>query len=159
MRNAPSVVYPVGRCVFHAWLLGLLGVLNAVVWFLLLLGSRAAPDQPWSRPMALVAMVACGVWACAAALSWVRSPEGVLVWSSELRQAEGDLQRGVWLWRNQINAEDVPLCKLERVLDLQDRMLLYVKLANASTRWIWAERRCDPARWRDLRRALVSSRA
>lgn len=159
MHNAPSVVYPVGRCVFHAWLLGLLGVLSALVWFLLLAGSRAAPDQFWNRSMSLAAMVAWGAWACAAALSWVRSHEGVLVWNSEVRPEEGVPQRGAWLWRNQTNTGDVPLCRLERVLDLQDRVLLHARLANASTRWIWVERRCNPARWRDLRRALVSSRA
>jgi toxin CptA len=155
MHNAPSVVYPVGRCVFHGWLLGLLGALNAIVWFLLLDGSRAALEQPWSRPMSLAALVACGVWVCAATMSWVRSPEGVLVWNAERRQAEGDQERGVWLWRNQTTAEDVPLRELERVLDLQDRVLLRAKLTNASSRWIWAERRRDPLRWHDLRRALV----
>jgi hypothetical protein len=157
MHNAPSVVYPVGRCVFLAWLLGLLGALGAAVWCLLLVGPRAALDPPLNWAMSLTAIVACCAWACAAVLSWLRVPEGVLVWDTALRQDEVEGQRGAWLWRNKNRGQDVPLRELHRVLDFQDRVLLHVKLANASDRWIWAESHREPSRWSDLRRALVSS--
>ncbi|MDP1683964.1 hypothetical protein [Hydrogenophaga sp.] len=151
------MVYPVGRCVFHAWMLGLLGALSATAWFLLLTGHHAAPDQPWRWAMSLTAIGSFGAWACAAVLSWVRSPQGMLVWDASLRQDEDEVERGAWLWRNKVRAQDTPLRELQLVLDLQDRVLLHMRMANASARWIWAERSRDPARWSDLRRALVSS--
>ena len=48
---------------------------------------------------------------------------------------------------------------MERVLDLQDRVLLCFSGPGVGRRWAWVERSGSPGRWNDLRRALVASLA
>ena len=162
MRNAPSVVYPVGRCAFYAGLLCVLAGLGLLVllrwWWPWL---DAAAELHWLTHVAggLGAVLWLG-WAGFAWRSWLHSPAGHLQWdalgppvSSGL--APGPARAGVWRWHRDTLADGAPLQKVERVLDLQDRMLLRVRNPDGAHRWLWVERSSDPARWNDLRRALV----
>lgn len=151
MRNAPSVLYPVGRCAFYARLLVLLG----------LLGLAAFGLGGWSAPAVeggVSVWVGGGLWLLwlgYAARSWQRSPIGRLQWDALAASAAPDARPGAWRWRNEANQEGALLSQVELMLDLQSRVLLRLCNADGATTWVWLERSSDPARWDDLRRALV----
>jgi hypothetical protein len=90
----------------------------------------------------MAAAIVCMLTAGAVALrGWIRSPAGVLAWNGE-----------GWTWKGEGVAEPgEPEC----VLDLQRTMLLHWA-AHARSRWLWAERGGEAARWDDLRRAVYS---
>ena len=48
-----------------------------------------------------------------------------------------------------------PVVEATVALDLQSLLLVRLRGAGAS-QWYWVERRADPARWLDLRRALYA---
>jgi toxin CptA len=152
MRNAPSVMFPVGRCGFYAGLLVLLAVLGAWVmgaWWWTTTDLRAAWMVP-AGAMLWLAWVAFAVW------SWRRSPTGQLRWDA---LSAGEESAGGWLWYSASCAEGAPLQRVEVMLDLQNLALLRLHNADALARWVWVERARDPVRWNDLRRALASTRA
>ncbi len=157
MHNAPSVVFPVGRCAFQAWLLGALGAVSAAVGMLFLIESdlRTFGVRGWLPCVAGV--VGWLIWATWAFLSWLRSPQGTLRWEP-WRVEEGGAS-GVWSWTDHAGAEPQVLSGMERVLDFQSRVLLRFCEPGRGQRWVWVERGAFPARWNDLRRALVASRA
>jgi hypothetical protein len=157
MHNAPSVVYPVGRCAFQGWLLMVLGALSAAVVALFLVESdfRTLGVSAWLPGAVGVGVwLSWGTWAC---LSWFRAPQGSLRW--EPRHVEEEGSRGAWFWADGAGSEAVLLGSVERVLDFQGRVLLRFCGPGVGHRWAWLERRSLPARWGDLRRALLASRA
>lgn len=156
MHNALSVVYPVGRCAFQAWLLVFLGLLSAAVGVLYLLVSDFSTTRPWGLVAPVAGVVGWMLWVAWALLSWFRTREGVLHWNP-VRGQDG-AEAGPWSWTDRLGAEPLRLSGVERVLDLQDRVLLRLLTPGAGQRWVWVERRDQPARWGDLRRALASNR-
>jgi len=157
MHNAPSVVYPVGRCLFYAGLLlllGCLGLLVLLLWWWPWLGSQG--EMPWVVSFAgALGGLLWVAWAGFAWRSWWRSPVGQLQWDAMGAPASAVAQVGVWRWRRDVYTDGLPLQQVERVVDLQSRMLLRLREPGAEQRWVWVERDSDPARWNDLRRALA----
>jgi hypothetical protein len=154
MRNAPSVMYPVGRCAFYARLLaglGLLGLLGlaAGAW-----GARA--------PSGIMQFLAGGVlwllWLGFVVWSWRRTPVGQLHWDAQSQGVVPESKPGAWRWRSEAHQEVDMLQRVELLLDLQRLVLIRLRHPDGATSWVWAEKARDPARWDDLRRALVSNR-
>jgi toxin CptA len=166
MHNAPSVVYPVGRCRFYAALLMSLGILGLVVlllacWPLLVHGSYrpvAAPERAQALAGLLGALLWLG-WVAFAVASWRHSLTGQLQWDANGSRAPDIEVLGVWRWCMAANRDSTPLQQVGVVLDLQSRMLLCWRNTDAEQSWVWVEQGSDPARWSDLRRALVATRA
>ena len=157
MHNAPSVVYPVGRCAFQGWMLVLLGGVTAGVGFLFLLESHAQVRGFWTWSSNLAGAIGWVAWVTWAFVCWRRSPQGELHWNPP--HVDGDGVSGAWSWIDPVSAEPLALSRVEDVLDLQDWVLLHITGPGVSGRWLWVEQRAFPARWLGLRRALVSSRA
>jgi hypothetical protein len=151
MRNAPSVMYPVGRCAFYAQILGCLGVLGGLaVAFTLATTADSIPKPP-------APLLGIGLWLCwlgFAVWSWRRSPIGRLQWDALASGADAEHPSGGWRWHSDAYPEGALMQRVEPMLDLQTRVLLRLRNADAATSWIWVEQRHDPARWDDLRRAL-----
>lgn len=157
MRNAPSVVYPVGRCAFQAGMLCLLGALGLAVllmWWWPWWGAADPVPRTvrWAGGLGVLLWLA---WAGVAWRSWVQTPQGFLQWDAQGAPASDAARAGVWRWHLGAWGEGVPLHRVERVLDLQTRCLVRVRLSSGEPLWLWAEHERDPARWNDLRRALV----
>ncbi len=153
MRNAPAVMYPVGRCAFYAKvLLGLAGMGGLVVAFPLI----TMVDSTERTPVVLVGMGLWLLWSCFAAWSWRRSPTGRLQWDALASHADGEGQAGAWRWHSDAYQDGALMQRVEPMLDLQTRMLLRLQNRDAATSWIWVEQDRDPARWDDLRRALMA---
>ena len=150
MTSAPSVTFPVGRCRFYAGVLVALGVLGVVVLGTWVFGVQQR--RVWSGWVGAAVWV---LWLVFAAWSWWRSPVGHLRWDSTASVPDVT-KPGVWLWRSASSPEGTPLQRVERMVDLQTQVLLCLHSADALTRWVWVERGRDPARWRDLRCALVA---
>jgi toxin CptA len=166
MRNAPSVVYPVGRCRFYAALLSALGGLALVVWLLvcwpLLSHGPSSPVAPPSQADALIGWLGGLLWmgwVAFAVASWRRSPTGQLQWDAHGSAQPGTQAPGVWRWRSAAYRDGTPLQQVSLALDLQSRMLLRLRNTDAAHSWVWVEEGRDPGRWSDLRRALVATRA
>lgn len=162
MRIAPSVVYPVGRCAFYVRLLALLGGLGLLVlavwwWPLLVKHPQVAPRGDWLAGLA--GWVLWLVWMAFAWHSWRRSPTGRLQWDALAAADDEPPRTGAWRWQSGACRDAAPLQRVDLVLDLQDRALLRLRNPDAASRWVWVERASDPARWNDLRRALVSAQA
>lgn len=157
MRNAPSVVFPVGRCAFYAGLLCVLaglGLLVLLLWWWPWLG--AAAQAPWLTRLAVwLGALLWLIWAVFAWRSWLHAPVGRLQWDAMGAPVSGRSRTGVWRWYREGQTDGAPLQQVERALDLQKRMLLRVRNPDGAHRWLWVERCSDPDRWNDLRRALV----
>jgi hypothetical protein len=156
MRNAPSVVYPVGRSAFYGRVLVLLGALSLLTWF----GWGAT--QLWAFHQLgvwLAGIVAWSTWVAWVWRSWRRTPVGQLRWDAQASRVDDPLRVGAWRWCRAVAEDGVPLLAVELALDLQTRALLRLRGADASSRWVWVERSGDASRWNDLRRALVRARS
>lgn len=161
MRKAPSVIYPVGPCAFYAYCLLVLGLLSlaVLVWWWCQGGTGMhdlLPGLGWL------------VWAVLAWRSWVHAPVGYLQWDAlavrpaVLPQSEQHAdQSGLWRWHRQQASPDfsagVPMPWVQVVLDGQSLLLLRLRNPDGVWLWLWLERRRDPARWVDLRRALLQA--
>ncbi|MDP2416678.1 MAG: hypothetical protein U1D25_01360 [Hydrogenophaga sp.] len=154
MRNAPSVIYPVGRCFFYAGLLCMLAVLSLLVllWWIWLGADGQVPRMAsWFGAVLWLA------WAGFAWRSWVHAPVGLLQWDA-LATPPNELSRdGMWRWQRDKHSDGAPLQQVERVLDLQSRLLLRVRNPDGAHRWLWVEQFSDPSRWNGLRRALFQA--
>ena len=152
MHNAPSVIYPVGRCRFHAWMLLLLalpGLMVLVAWWTTLTHPGLAGMTG--------ALLWLG-WMVWAAWSWLRSPVGLLRWDALAPATSLTGGHGAWRWHAEASFQAMDLQGVELAVDLQSLALLRLHGASAGTRWLWVARRQDPARWSDLRRALQSTK-
>lgn len=156
MHSAPSVVYPVGRCSFQARLLIALGGAAALAGMAFLVESNFSSQGVWGSFFRIALILGWLVWVIAACVTWLRSPEGTLRWEP---QGGSEGINGAWTWSDGTAAEPAGLSGVERVLDLQSRLLLRIRESGGRPRWVWVERNSHPARWSDLRRALVSSQA
>jgi toxin CptA len=165
MRNAPSVQYPVGRCRFYAVLLvglGLLALAVLLAWWWPLL--RTGVEGPLAvgrteRVAGVLGVLFWLGWAVGAALSWRRSPIGVLQWDALASPDEQAEKPGLWRWRSAAYQGGTSLLQVSVALDLQSRLLLRLRNNDAAQSWIWVEASSVPGRWSDLRRALVATRA
>lgn len=158
MRDAPSVIYPVGRCAFMAWMLGLIGSVGAAVCMMFLHATNVQAFQPRLWPLQVVLVLSWLIWVAWAVRGWFVSPQGALHWQTAQALNEGTVG-AAWSWKDRDSAEPLFLLEVERVLDLQDWILLRSRSTKGNQRWFWVERIDSPARWGDLRRALVSSHA
>lgn len=146
MRNAPSVIYPVGRCAFHAQCLLLLAAtVAAALW-----GWHGSGVEPRLWQATLAGAVLWLAWALRA---WWRSPTGQLHWDAQAAGPPGT-PPGAWFWVAGGSLAPQPLLRLEPALDLQRLVLLRLHAAPSVPRWVWVQQANDPARWLDLRRAL-----
>lgn len=153
MRNAPSVIYPVGRCAFHAQLLLGLAVLGGLLLGGVAVATAASAERSARLGLGLVVWLS---WMGFAAWSWRRTPVGRLHWDALADAAEPGQPAGAWRWHSEAHQDGAPLRRVEPMLDLQTRMLLCLRNPDGVTRWIWVEQGRDPARWDDLRRAVRS---
>lgn len=152
MHNAPSVIFPVGRCALYAGLLGALAALGGLVlaaWWIY------APVPTWAGSMASAVWL---MWVAFALGSWRRMPQGRIAWRATERRAVAAMP-GQWHWLSAACPEGAPIERVELVLDLQVCLLLRLHNADSLTRWVWVERNRDPAHWTELRRALWAARA
>ena len=150
MVSAPSVSFPVGRCRFYAWALLALAVSGLAVLGVWVFGVEQRREWPgWLGAAAWM------LWLVFAAWSWWRSPVGHLRWDATAPGPDAT-RAGAWMWRSASSPEGAPLQRVEWMVDLQTHVLLCLHSADALTRWVWVERGRDPARWRDLRCALVA---
>lgn len=146
MRNAPSVMYPVGRCAFHGQLLLALAVIVAAsLW-----GWRGSGVDPllW-----LITLAGALLWLAWALRAWWRSPVGRLHWDAQATGLQ-NTEAGAWFWLDSAGLAPQPLLGVETALDLQRVVLLRLRSVAAVPRWVWLQQPSDPARWLDLRRAL-----
>jgi len=153
MHSAPSVTFPVGRCIWYGasfLILSVMGALALGAWY-----SFDAWRDGLSWP-GMVGAVLWLAWVAFAAWTWRHAPVGHLRWIA-LDTGGLDAQRGVWHWHSVACPEGTALRGVERVLDLQVVALLRLHNADALARWIWVEKARDPTRWSVLRRALVSA--
>lgn len=137
MHSAPAVSYPVGRSrdagrlLSGLWALGAACAGAAVLHLDDMLGGRAA-------------LLALGV-ACAGAATW---------WFRRGARS-GELRFDGLQW-SLSGAQPVPAARAELCLDLQFLLLLRLVAPEGPRCWLWLERRAQPSRWPDLRRAVYS---
>jgi len=141
MHNAPSVIYPVGRCAFAYWLFGVLTLLMITTLAL----------WAWQQPIA-------GVWFVALILSLF-----ALRWGWQCVHATGlslawDGQTWCLFERN---GSVLQLCDPASItFDAQHALLLQCMTLSTQditqTRWLWLSGSADPTNWQTLRRALYS---
>jgi hypothetical protein len=156
MRNAPSVVFPVGRSAFYGRILMLVGALALLVLGWWGLSQRSVPDMLSFGSAGVLLWV---LWAAWAWRGWRQSPVGHLQWDAKASPIADPLRAGAWRWSRAVSEDGVLLLAVEQALDLQSRILLRLRCADRSSLWVWVERSGDPMRWNDLRRALTGARA
>lgn len=147
MRNAPSVMYPVGRSAVYGQVLAVCGALAALA--LVLLG--------WLHAQLPSALFAAGwllwmVWSAVAFWSWRRQPVGQLQWDARATGQHTERQ-GVWRLMLQ-GAPPRELQRLRWALDAQTVLLLRLQAPGQRAVWVWLQAGDDPSCWDDLRRAL-----
>lgn len=151
MRNAPSVMYPVGRCAFHGQLLLVLAVVVAAsLW-----GWRGSGVDTRLWLLTLAAALVWWVWALRA---WWQAPTGQLHWDA-LACGLQSTEAGAWFWLDSAGLAPQPVLGVEQALDLQQVVLLRLRSGALVPRWVWLQQPSDPVRWLDMRRALRRARA
>ena len=151
MRNAPSVMYPVGRCALHGQLLLMLAAMvTASLW-----GWRGSGVD---MRLWLALVVGAVLWLFWALHAWWRAPFGRLHWDA---QAPGlhNVEAGAWFWLNSAGLAPQPVLGVQQALDLQRVVLLRLRSTASVPRWVWVQQPSDPSRWLDLRRALQRASA
>jgi toxin CptA len=103
------------------------------------LWSWQAPGWGWRQALGWVLLLAC---AGAALQAWRVAPTGWLAWDGER-----------WSWHGDDGGGSG---RLEKVLDVQARMLLRWHPEGGPSAWLWVERMAAPADWNALRRAVYS---
>ena len=158
MQNAPSVSYPVGRSALEASALLVLSTVGggAIAWGWWdeqLIASALTAWSPW--------LLGLGAWLCwvlLAAWHWWLQPTGVLKWDAQATPDQLDSPPGGWFWFPQVDALKPLAVKPKQVFDGQGWMLLSLHGSRRAALWVWLERKGDPTRWDDLRRALTQHR-
>ncbi len=139
-HNAPSVVYPVQRSsTLGSWLLAVWG-LGLCILALWTLSSTA-----WGWRASVAAVVAAGT-GLAALMSWRASRCGQLAWDGQS-----------WHWDSLTRLCSSEQSKLSVVVDAQFALLLLFEAVSGTRHWLWVERKSQPERWMDLRRAVYSA--
>ena len=139
MRNAPSVLIPVGRSRFGAGVLAavwLAGLALGVTWWL------QTPGLPGTQVVVAALLALCGSWA----------------WHSHRKACTGwlDWDGHTWCWTTARG--DCPV-QVEVAGDWQRLLLVRVRPQDGSgvgpdVGWLWLTPRGSPAHWREIRRAL-----
>ncbi|MDP3708691.1 MAG: hypothetical protein Q8R56_11495 [Polaromonas sp.] len=140
-HSAPSVVYPLGRSHFLAWLLlglWLAGLLLVLLWFYL------TRQLDWRMALAFAAILGAGG---AARANWANAPVGQLAWDGE-----------VWRWESASYQTGIAGYELSVIADFQRLLLLRLENQAHARLWLWMARSAMPERWLDLRRAVYSPR-
>jgi len=138
MHTPPAVSFPAGRSrsadllLLVLWGLGA-GCAGVAISQLGAAGARAA---------LLASSVLCAGLAC---------------WQFRQKLAPGVLRFDGQHWSlTSGRSHASPAGRAQVGLDLQFLMLVRLVAPQGVTRWLWLERRADPARWPDLRRAVYS---
>jgi hypothetical protein len=141
MHNAPSVIYPVGRCAFAYWLFAVLALL--LITTLTLWAWQQSIGPLWCVGLTLSLFALGWGWQC------VRATGFSLAWDGQawcLFERNGSVLR-----------LGNPVCI---TFDAQHALLLqWMTLSTGDivkTRWLWLSGSADPANWQNLRRALYS---
>jgi hypothetical protein len=145
--HAPPVSYPVGRCLWAGGLL--LGMCLLLLGALLASAGQGADLSEHASAARSLSLGLAG-WAVVSAWAgwqWLRSPCGRLVW-----------RNGHWAWLPQGQTEPIALSAVDLTWDVQGLILVRLCRDGAAPRWVWLERRADPARWDDVRRAVWAAR-
>lgn len=151
MHNAPSVMYPVGRCAFPGQLLLVLAAaVGASLW-----GWRGSGVGTW---LWLATLAGALFWLAWALHTWWRAPTGQLHWDA-LAPGLQSTEAGAWFWLDSMGLAAQPVLGVEQALDLQRVVLLRLRSTALVPRWVWVQQPSDPARWLDLRRALQRASA
>lgn len=165
MHNAPSVTYPVGRCLFVCV------VLSAVASFAVLLQAGAFwswwPVGVW---VAWKFVLFFGLWVFVlswAFVFWWRLPTGWLMWDPVLTSADFGAtvetflqpESGGWLWCVSTALKGQTVKKVQSMWLGQRWALLCVHLVQEQPPrgciWLCVLERSAPERWLPLRRALL----
>ncbi|MGJ7553558.1 hypothetical protein ACSFBX_00715 [Variovorax sp. RB2P76] len=139
MHSAPSVTYPVGRSRGATRILLVLWALGACC-----AGASCylIDSSGWRQLLLVFSVVFSGV---AAGFGLRRDGVGVLHFDGLHWSLTGaHASRGVHAARVLV------------ALDFQSLMLLRLSEPGRARRWVWAEQRALPERWRDVRRAVYS---
>lgn len=133
--------YPLGHSRFLVFFLfsGWLLAAGVTIWW-----WRSAPPGDW-RP--LLGALCCLLAGLAMTAGWRRSPVGKLHWDGEN-----------WYWESAVYQASAELNPPVVGLDLQSAMLLRLDNTAGAVWWLWAERRAEPQRWLDMRRAVYAAR-
>lgn len=151
MRNAPSVMYPVGRCAFHGQLLLVLAAaVAASLWGWR--GSGVDGRLWWTFVAGAVG------WLLWALHRWQRSPVGQLHWDAQAPHLLST-EVGAWFWLDSAGLAPQPVLGVQQALDWQRVVLLQLRSTASVPRWVWVQQPSDPARWLALRRALQRASA
>lgn len=151
MRNAPSVMYPVGRCALAGRLLLVLGsAVAAAFWGW---HGSGVDTRLW-----LAMLAGAMLWWVWALRTWWRAPTGQLHWDALAAGLPGT-EAGAWFWLDSAGLAPQPVLGMEQALDLQRVVLLRLRSAGTAPRWLWVQQTSDPVRWLDLRRALLRASA
>lgn len=138
MHRPPAVSFQAGRSRWHAAVLLGVGAVALMTLPLLALGPHSQ-SPAWALGGQALLVVFTGA---AAARAWWRSPVGTLRWDGEH-----------WVW---VATEELPVSRLHMVADFQRVVMVSLRLADGSQRWLWLERAHASAQvWSALRRALV----
>lgn len=143
MHSAPAVSYPVGRSrdadrlLFGLWALGAACAGGAMLELDDILGGRAA-------------LLALSVLCAGAAALWLDrgASSGALRFDGRHWSLDGAPSSSA--------SPAFAAARAEVGLDLQFLMLLRLVEPGRPRRWLWLERRGNPSRWQDLRRAVYS---
>ena len=161
MHNAPAVSFPVGRSRFQAGFLSglwLAGAAVCIYW------ASVMDAVGWRHALAGAMPVAAGA---AAWLSWRHRAGGCLRWDGQCWwldvAAEGQPAaasasapgvRSGGTGAATVAGIETGVSALSLHLDLQGFLLLKLRLADGTVRWLWLDRGADLAQWQALRRAI-----
>lgn len=146
MHSAPSVSFPVGRCVLHE---------RACAAMAVLAGASIALAWPHlsAVQVGLVAMTWV-VWCLFAVRALQRHPRGRLVFHAPTGAPRP--AGHAWSWQGSgTGAIEQPIDSPALVIDLQACLLLRLAPAPGVPAWIWVEAGQAPRDWLALRRALL----
>lgn len=141
MHLPPAAQWRLGRGRAHAVLLVLAAAIHLLL--LVLLWGQVATAAWWGLLALALALVLHAGW------RWWKSPVGVLRWTGR-----------EWHWMQAGSMQEVQVCALRWVLDLQTVALVHAGAAarSGANRWLWLERGAQSAAaWTALRRALLAS--
>jgi len=145
--HAPPVSYPVGRCVWEAWVLLVLCSLLLVAVLAAAVQGADLREHGAAVRFLLLGMTGWTLVSVWAGWAWWHSPRGRLLW-----------REGQWQWWPDGEGDALPVAAVHLALDAQRVLLLRLEGGRRVPRWLWLECRRDVTRWDDLRRAVWAIR-
>ena len=145
MHNAPSVSYPVGRCVLQRRLWLGLGALDLALMF------AWAMQQPPGGVFFLAGALLLGAF-------WTLRPQRKDESFAVLSFEDGAWMLGERATSSPLQPGSVHVGVVKPVFDWQSTLLLKWQPSSDTLRrrtlWLWVDRSALPERWSDLRRAV-----